>query len=220
MEHNVYLCGWSNSEKGFEFWLNDKPFVRASGPSYDEAMESFLSAIVKHGGAYHAVTEFVPPLPYDGLDKRYASPEILALCGDDRFETNEPRGTWFEPEEDRKTRELWYDDFFMQPCCSSCRSPLAARSSRPLTLTYVRGSFDGGFVSLSRASLYIFSENFLALLSPEELQRLEFRPVIRSKKARKQFFELIGPSGPPEIAVKGLEFAGWLCEVCGTRRFG
>jgi hypothetical protein len=220
MEDAVYICGWSKSDDGFVFWLDAKPHVRASGATYDEAMEAFLDKIVKHGGAYHAVTEFVPPLPHGDFDRRYSNPEIYSLCGDDRFETGEPRGTWFEPEDERTKREAWYDDFFSTPCCSECRSPLAPRSGLPLTLSYVKGSYDGGFVSFSRATLYVFSEKFLALLSEEERQRLEFRPVIRSKKGRKQFFELIGPSGPPEVAVRGLELGGWRCEVCDTRCFG
>ncbi len=57
------------------------------------------------------------------------------------------------------------------------------------------------------------------LLSGEEHRRLRFQPVERNKRARKRYFELVGPMGPPYVAIRGLDFGGWQCKSCGTRLF-
>ena len=65
----------------------------------------------------------------------------------------------------------------------------------------------------------ILSEDFLALLSPEEKRFLELRPVKRKGSGRK-FFELLGPAGPPFVAVAGLKISGWHCTQCDHRTWG
>jgi hypothetical protein len=220
MEHNVYICGWSKSNRGFVFWITDKPKVRAKGKTYDEAMDAFLETIWSRGGAQHPVMEFVPPLPQREFDKKYSIPEIFKVWGDDGCDTDRPRRIPFESEEERLERESWYDEFFYLPCCRECWRPAGPRNERPLTLTSITTRYEGAFGNVAGASFYVFSENFLELLTQEELQRIEFRSVRRTKKVRKQYFELIGPSGPPEVAVAGLKFAGWRCQVCGAACFG
>jgi hypothetical protein len=58
------------------------------------------------------------------------------------------------------------------------------------------------------------------LLSSEERKQLQLQLVDRPKRSRKQFFELIGPSGPPIVAVASRKACGWRCEACGARVFG
>src|SRR5262249_50746988 len=65
-----------------------------------------------------------------------------------------------------------------------------------------------------------FSENFLMLLSKGERAGLEFRKIERTSRARKQFFELIGPTGPRDVVPAGLEPTGWRCATCGANFFG
>ena len=57
------------------------------------------------------------------------------------------------------------------------------------------------------------------LLTSAERAGLQFQPVERPKRARKQYFELIGPSGPPLVAAAGLPLGGWRCPDCGYQTF-
>jgi hypothetical protein len=220
MEDDVYLCGWTQSPDGFELWVKARPRIRARGATYLAAEEGLLDAIAKALGVYFAVLEFIPPLPQSEFDKKYSTPELYTICGDDRFETDEPRRVMFETEDERAQREPWYDKFFVAPFCRDCWTPGGPRNESKITLTHVRSSYDGGFVLLANAWLRIFSERFLELLSSVERERLQFRLVDRSKRSRKTFFELIGPCGPPLIALAGRPVKGWRCPTCGARVFG
>jgi hypothetical protein len=220
MEHNVYVCGWSESDDGFELWVSTHPRVRGYGRTCAEAEQSLLDAILDGGGAIQAVLEFQPPLPQSEFERKYSVPKLYTVCGDERFETDEPKRIPFETDDERLIRESWYDEFFTSPCCRECRVPQGPRNDRQLNLTYIRSNYDGGFVTFSGTSMYIFSEQFLKLLSKDEKQRMEFRPVGRTTKARRQYFELVGPSGPRMVAVAGLKMSGWVCDACGFQRFG
>jgi hypothetical protein len=165
------------------------------------------------------VLEFVPPLPQTDFDRAYSAPEFYSICGDDRCEADEPKRIPFEPEHERAAREKWYDGFFDSPCCEICRISQGLRNDRPLNLTYV-GKYDGGFVGFAGSTLRVYSEAFLMLLSAAECSRLRFKRVERNKKARKQYFELIGPAGPPYVAIRNVEFSGWECPSCKARSFG
>ncbi|HVU88355.1 MAG TPA: hypothetical protein VHD36_13625 [Pirellulales bacterium] len=217
-EEAVYICSWSQTEEGFEVWIKSRPDVRASGPTSDAAIETFLEVIIKRGGAYHAVLEFVPPLPESDFDRRYSQPAIVALGSNDGYETDEPKRIPFEPPEEREVRESWYDGFFKAPCCRTCGTPQGPRNQRPLHLTYARN--DAGSLWFQGARLRVFSEDFLMMLSGEEHRHLTFQPVERNKRSRKRYFELLGPSGAPNVAIRGLDFSGWQCGSCGTRCFG
>jgi len=220
VEYGIYICGWAEIADGFEVWVRSRPHVRARGKTQLEAGEALTVAIATAGGAHFAVLEFVPPLPQSEFDKKYSSPELYQVGGDDSFSTNRPRRIPFETDEERTLRWSWYDEFFVAPCCTTCRQPGGPRSERVLVLTDASIKYDAGVVHLTGPSLRVFSENFLALLSKEERQRLQFRLVKRPRRSRKQFFELIGPSGPPQVAVAGREVQGWQCVSCGARCFG
>src|SRR5215211_5577712 len=187
MEHNVYICEWSKSAAGFEFWIKERPSVRASGATYDIAMEAFLETIWKKGGAHHPVMEFVPPLPSSDFDRRFSVPEIYEISGDDSFDIDEPQRIPFEHDDERVQREAWYDDFFTRPFCRSRQRASAPRSLRPINASHITTRYESGFGILAGAWLRIFSERFLEMLTREERQPLEFRLVKRPKKVRKQY---------------------------------
>jgi hypothetical protein len=210
MEHDVYVCGWSETSDGFELLIISRPRIRGYGRNFAEAEQSLLGAILDEGGAIQAVLEFDPPLPQSEVERKYTNPELYTICGDERFETDD----------ERINRESWYDEFFTSPCCRECRVPQGHRNDRQLNFTYIRNNYDGGIVNFAGALMYIFSEQFLKLLSRDEKQHMEFRPVNRTGKARKQYFELAGPSGPPMVAVAGFNMSGWVCETCGFKQFG
>lgn len=220
MEHNLYICQWSKSADGFTLWIKSRPQIRASGGTYAEAEERFIEAIQDAGGAMHAVMEFDPPLPKSELERKYSHLEIYQIVGDDCFEMDAPRWKWGETEQEIDERLRWNDAYFESPVCRQCRHARSRRSEKPLTLEYA-SRYDGAFGQVGSEgsnSLQIVSEGFLDLLTPEERAALELRPTIR--KGRKKFFELIGPEGPPLVAVAGLKLAGWECSRCGYRTFG
>jgi hypothetical protein len=122
----------------------------------------------------------------------------------------------------RETRLAWMDQFFEQPVCRKCAAPSSPRSEKPLHLTHAPRLYDGAFGHVGHegsTTIQIFSEEFFSLLSPNERQHLIFRPTIRARKSR-AFSELIGPSGPPFVAVKGLSILGWRCSACNHSRWG
>jgi len=222
MEHSVYLCGWRQSPEGFSLWTTTKPRVRAEAPTYSLAEDRLLEAVREGGGAMHAVLEFDPPLPKSELESKYACPELYLISGDDRFETDAPRQVAFETEEQREARLAWLDSFFERPVCRKCAAPSSPRSNRPLQLTYAPRQSDGAFGHVGSdgaTNVEILSEQFLALLSPEERQPLVFRLVARRGRSRK-FYELLGPAGPKFVAVAGLPVSGWRCAGCGRLTWG
>ncbi|MFN7138562.1 MAG: hypothetical protein ACK4UN_04435 [Limisphaerales bacterium] len=84
------------------------------------------------------------------------------------------------------------------------------------------GKEDGAFGPIGHdgsTNVEILSEEFLNLLSPAERRQLDLRPVVRKGKSRK-FYELIGPAGPPFVAVAGLPASGWRCSECNRATWG
>jgi len=222
MEHAVYICSWSRSRSGFRLWIKSRPHICAEGATYSEAEERFIRVIREAGGAIQAVMEFDPPLPKSALETKYSTPEIYRIVGDDRFETTVRRARPYATEDEVGDYLRTLDEFYQSPVCRKCQHPASARSDKPLTLTYAPSRYDGAFGAVGDgpgAMVQVFSEEFLGLLKSEERERLRFRPVIRNARARR-FYELLGPEGPPEIAVAGLELAGWRCSHCNYRTWG
>ena len=221
MEHGVYLCTWSFSPDGFVLWVKARPHIRGGGRTFAEAEEQLLAAIRDAGGAMQAVPEFDPPPARSALDEKYTAPELYLIGGDERFETDAPRRMPFESAVDTEERFRWSDTFYQSPLCRKCKSVSSPRSEKPMTLTFAPLQADGAFGHVGAdagPSHQIFSDEFLSLLTDEEKRGLIFRPTIR--KGRKKFYELIGPEGPPRVAVAGLEHTGWRCIQCDHRTWG
>ena len=182
----------------------------ASAPTYAEAEERLIEAIQDEGGAMQAVMEFDPPLPKSTLDGKYSSPEIFLIGGDDQFETDAPRWKWSESAREVDERLRWLDAFYDQPVCRKCHYTCGRRNDKSVTLTFAPTKYDGAFGSFGTdngPNHQIVSEGFLALLTPDEKHSLKFQPTTR-KRGRK-FFELVGPEGPPHVAVAGVKINGW-----------
>jgi len=221
MEHGVYTCSWSRSPDGYDLWVISRPHIRGSAPTFAEAEGRLLEALQDAGGAMQAVIEFDPPLPKSTLEEKYSSPEIYLIGGDDRFETDAPRWKWSESAKEVDDRLRWLDAFYDKPVCRKCKYTSGRRNDKPVTLTYAPGKSDGAFGSFGTdggPNHQIVSEEFLALLTPDEKSSLEFQPTTR-KRGRK-FFELVGPEGPPHVAVAGIEINGWRCTRCDHRTWG
>lgn len=221
MEHAVYICSWSRSRDAFALWVKSRPHIRASAPTYAEAEERLIEAIQDAGGAMQAVMEFDPPLPKSTLEEKYSSPEIYLIGGDDRFETDAPRWRWSESAQEVDDRLCWLDAFYDKPVCRKCKYTSGRRNDKPVTLTYAPSKYDGAFGSFGTdggPNHQLVSEEFLALLTPDEKRSLEFQSTIR--KLGRKFFELVGPEGPPHVAVAGIKISGWRCTQCDHRTWG
>lgn len=221
MEHRVYICSWSRSPTGYTLWVKSLPHISASAPTYVEAEERLIEAIQNAGGAIHAVFELEPPLPKSILEEKYSSPEIYLIGGDDRFETDASRGKSFEIAQEKEDRLRWIEDFYDKPLCRKCRHTSGRRNDKPITLKYAPDKYDGAFGSIGTdggPQHQLVSEDFLLLLTPDERRGLEFQRTIG--KGRKQFYELVGPEGPPHVAVAGLRLSGWQCTQCDNQTWG
>ncbi len=222
MEHAVYICSWSRSRDGYALWVTSRPQLRASAATYSEAEALLIKAIQDAGGAMQAVLEFDPPLPKSTVEAKYTSPEIYLVGGDDRFMTDVTDRCPSESADEVDQRLEKVDVLFQSPVCRKCKYASSPRSDKPLSLTYAPSRYDGAFGHPGpdgTTTLQLLSEEFLDLLTPEERQSLELRLAIRKGKSRK-FFELLGPSGPPFVAVAGLKISGWRCSQCGHRTWG
>jgi len=222
MEHGVYVCGWDRSESGFTAWVKSRPEIRGEGLTYADAEQRLIKAIQSAGGAMQAVLEFDPPLPKSELESKYANPELYLIGGDDRFDSDAPRGRPFETAEERDERLRWTDAFFQSPVCRNCAFASSPRSAKLLRLQYLPRRYDGAFGSAGHegaTTIEVLSDEFLSLLTPEERTYLDVRPVTRKGRGR-NFYELAGPPGVPFVAVAGLPISGWRCEACGHRSWG
>lgn len=219
MGNHVYICGWSTNNGTFDLWVKAHPNIRGTGESYDHAQEALQDAIVDSGGAKQATFEFVPPLPTSDFDLAYSTPQLYLISGDEGFDADEPRSRSFETDAQRCNRLTWFDDFFQGGICKDCLGPQGPRSSRRLEISSTGNSYDGGFTVFSGAMPRIFSGNFLDILSEQEKSLLDIREIQQAGKTRKKYFELVGPSGPPTVALAGVEVGGWQCEKCGYKTF-
>jgi hypothetical protein len=189
-----------------------------TAPTYSEAEERLIDAIQNAGGAMHAVFEFDPPLPKSALEAKFRKPEVVLIGGDECFTNVAPPWRTLERVKELDEGLRWYDEFYDHPLCRKCRYTSGRRSDALLTLAYTPSNYDGLFGSVGpavRMSHQLVSGEFLGLLSSEEKSPLEFQSTIR--KGRKKYYELIGPPGPPFVAVNGLKINGWRCKKCDQR---
>ena len=164
----------------------------------------------------------MPPLPKSDLETKYTKPELYLIGGDDTFETDSPRRVPFETPEEREDRLKFADSFFELPVCRECAFATGRRNARTLIMKFVPRRLDGAFGYVGHEgtnSLQILSEQFLDLLTKNERGLLQLQPVAGRGSARK-FYELVGPIGPPLVAVAGMKTSGWRCTACDHRTCG
>jgi hypothetical protein len=221
MEHGVYVCGWLQNNDGFTLWVKSRPWIRAQGATYPEAEERFLEAILDAGGAIQAIPEYDPPIPLADAEAKYGTPELFLICGDNRFDYTRYGWAAYGLPFHSETKMQFIDLYYEVPLCRHCGGTPGPRSAIPLSIDAMTDpGFDGGFASIGPMMIRIFSEDFLALLSPAERNHLELRPINYHKKTKKKYWELLGPAGPPFVAVAGLRPDGCQCAICGFRSLG
>ena len=108
------------------------------------------------------------------------------------------------------------DELYTEGLCRQCHHPRGLRTKATALLADLESGYEGGFTKPAR--ILFFSDTFLALLTTEERDRFEWRPVRREGRGRKPFFEMVGTPEVPLVAVKGLDFRRpWVCDSCGQR---
>jgi hypothetical protein len=214
-EGRVYLCSYEKTGKAIRLWVKSRPKVQGRGKTYEEAEEKLLDNICMHYNDGEAVLEFDPPLPESPQVVRFLNPAIVSVTGNTTPDFYGPLGSDFTKRPGRHW-EPPLGELYSGGICRKCKNAFGDRTSVPLEISVFESGYEGAFCG----DIQIFSERFLALLKPREKRGLEFRPVHRRERSRRQFFELIAKPSIPYVAVKGLKFAGWQCGTCGVRSFG
>ena len=164
----------------------------------------------------------MPPLPKSELETKYTNPELYLIGGDDTFKQIRQKLFAFESPDERECRFKWADNFFESPVCRKCGFAAGRRSTRTLFMEYVPRRLDGAFGSVGHegtTSLQILSEEFLDVLTSNERRGLQLQAV-SGKRIGRKFHELVGPAGPPIVAVSGMKISGWRCVECDHRTWG
>lgn len=210
MEGGVYVCEWKRTPKGYQVWVKGETMLFGRGPTFDDARDALVDKICLYNGDGEAVLELDPPLPATQTEAKYTQPELMTIGSSATFEAAETASS-----------------LYAGPICSTCGGVTSGRSDKPLTVACLPPGVDGAFGHIGHAlgHLYVFSENFISLLTDEERRRLVLRPVQLLAEAGKQadtrkFYELLGPGGPTAVSGQGLKASGWRCEACGYRTFG
>ena len=199
-EGEVYVCRWTKDASGWELWLDRKPSLRASGDSYEQAENAFLSIIAEKLGDPAAVLQYVPPLPPTPSEASLLEPPLVLVIGD----SGPGR---FEPVE----------NLFSDGICPSCGTPRGKRTDTPLAIGDLWPGHEGGFLGGGSYSIHYFSDRFISLLSESERSSLKFRPIKTIGKTRKRHYEMTAVAATDFTGVRGWDATGWECPACNTR---
>ncbi len=86
----------------------------------------------------------------------------------------------------------------------------------------IQDAYDGAFGHVGHdgnSTHQILSDEFLGMLTTDERNSLKLQSVTGKGRAR-NFYELVGPMGPPLVAVAGMKISGWRCTSCDHRIWG
>jgi hypothetical protein len=198
MEGQVYLCSWKRAKGRFRVWLQSDRRVAAEAATFREASEALWSEIVRAFNDGEAVLEYQPPPRPEPATRRFLDPHLVSVIGNMRARLVNP------------------DEMFTEGLCPQCREPRGQRTKAPALLEDLESVYEGGFTKPAR--IVFFSDRFLALLTDAERGQFDWRPVYRTDRGRKAFFEMIAPPEVPLVAVASLDFRRpWVCDTCGRR---
>src|SRR5215208_4231185 len=193
MEGQVYLCSWKRANGRFRVWLQSNRRVAAEAATFREASEALWNEIVRAFDDGEAVLEYQPPPPPEVPARRFLDPPLVSIIGNMRALLANP------------------NEVYSEGLCPQCREPRGQRTEAPALLEELESGYEGGFTKPAR--LVFFSDKFLALLKDNERRRFEWRPVRRTDRGRKTFFEMIARPEAPLVAVAGLDFRQpWVCD--------
>lgn len=119
------------------------------------------------------------------------------------------------------------EELFTSGYCESCRQPRGGRSDAPLKIRFgdaYSWRYGGGLAQVRfgrriSVTLLYFSEDFLALLTPQERAQFQWRRVENLGKGKKAMHELVGSKvHVPLAALRGGNPDREQCDRCGWRR--
>ena len=207
MEGRIYFYSWKRVGKRFRTWVKSRPELAAEGRTFTEADEALWSLIIVKTGDGENSREYRPRAPVDAELEKFLTPALVVVIGDAIV---------------RVEAATQYDG----ARCNTCGYVGGRRTEEPLVVADLESGFDAGFVAINQRPFagvrrYIFSDDFLALLLPEERERFAWRRVVRPRRAKRAFHELLEADLPVEtVGVSGLlkKQGGWRCDRCGFRR--
>ena len=200
MEGRVYNCTWAKAGNRFKVWLAADPKLCAEADGFSEADEQLWSALCNRFGDGENVREYEPPAPTRTSDDVYLADGLVTLVGNSRAERIGP-----------------IDPLFANGLCKECGAGQGERTDALLEVGSIESGFDSIFIIRSGFDFYLYSEDFLSLLQPDESARFVWRPVRRNKGARKAFFECVGINSVPFVTIRNQAVSGWECGECGHR---
>jgi len=203
MEGRVYNCSWEKAGNRFKVWLTAEPKLGAEADSFSEADEKLWSVLCDRFVDGENFREYEPPPPASKNDEGYLADGLVTLVGNSAAERIGP-----------------VKPLFTNGLCKECGAGLGERTDAVLEVGFIESGFDSTFIIRSGLSFYLYSEDFLSLLKPDELARFVWRSVRRNKGARKAFYECVGLEAVPFVAIRNQAFSGWECGECGHRVYG
>lgn len=213
-DSHVILCSWELDAGCWRLWVTEDPSVAGEGGDYDEAEQALQRAIMDAAPdldtVHPSVLEFDRALPASTDASRYATPEIYAISGDEPFDGMTNRAEHWE----------YVSTLYENGVCPDCRAARGPRNEMPLKLKYSSAA-DAAFLwSFGKPGPKVFSDRFLALLTPAERELIHVRPVQFDKKPRgRTFFEISATPTIPFVSIRGMDARGEECPQCGHGSF-
>lgn len=199
-EGRVYLASWKRKKDTYVLWLLDYSLPEVSAPDFSLALENLQEMILMELGDGEAIVEFDRDEPDLLLPAQFCTPNLFSLSGNDSCEQNTLQ------------HELYEKGY-----CKKCGAPIGKRTSVKAVFDYIPDYSDGAICNTTGR---IFSEEFLSLLTSDELNRLKFIEVINTYN-RRVFYEFVEHPAANYIGVKDLGgLIGNQCDGCGQICFG
>ncbi len=193
MEGKLHYCIWKVVPEGFEVSVKNRERWRASGETFEEALEKLQEVVGAATGDGEPQFEF-PDGPPDRDQSTGSHTEIVAVYGNAICEGPQRQA-----------------GLYQGGYCPYCGNAVGRRTSVHRFLTILpRG--DGGVLVGGNP---VFSERFLSLLTTEELRGLDFIEIDAPKRSRRVFYELVGKSVGSFVAKKGIRPSSSQCPTCG-----
>jgi hypothetical protein len=202
MKTNVFVCRWKHLRGKFKVWLESDDSVCAEARSLGEASDELADTLSESLKSDEAVIELIPPPPFSGAEKSWTLPRLLSLGYNEFAETTINDPVMYSRRE-----------------CPRCGRPRGKRTDIPILL---KSAIKGDIAATNSSPVVrLFSDKFLALLTPNERSRIRFEPVQTVGERRMSFFELRGDSIAPWVSFKGAKHPAiicWKCPACGNRK--
>lgn len=195
MEGRVYVCSWKQTPAGFSVWVKARPAIRAEAASFAAADEALWGEIISAYNDGESVRVYDPPEPVDPKLAEYLSPRLVYVVGNDWVRASNP------------------DELYEGGVCRDCGNPRGPRTTARAVVADIESGSDGGFIHTFR----FFSEAFVNLLTSNEREAFEWRPIDRPGRTRKLFFELILKRSISLVGVRGLKCEVVICRACSYR---